>query len=90
MIEAYYYSLSCINLYYIRVRDMSIFTDAAVVGTIVGGSTLLGVTTEAVLHPTNGDDKDFSNTIESSAEVGLGLGLAYLGIKYRKIRCEKV
>jgi hypothetical protein len=65
---------------------MSIFTnvavDSVVTGGLVGGSVFTGVAYESVMHPEIGDTKDYSQTIGNSAEFGIGLALAYLGVKY--------
>ena len=65
---------------------MTIFSkvvgESIVGGTLVGGSIFTGVAYEAAMHPEIGDTKDYSGTIGNSAEFGVGLALAYLGVKY--------
>lgn len=66
---------------------MSIFTtvamESAIAGTLVGGATLIGVTADAAFRPEfGGDSKDYSQTISTSANIGMNLAMAYLGIKY--------
>lgn len=68
----------------------SIFTnvakDAAVTGTLTGGAVLLGVTGSAMIKPEfGGDTKDYSKAIDTSTNIGMGLAMAYLGIKYGRM-----
>ena len=68
----------------------SIFThvakDTAATGTLVGGSVLLGVTASAMFKPEfGGDTKDYSKAIDTSTDIGMGLAMAYLGIKYGRM-----
>jgi len=65
----------------------SIFTnvakDTAVSTSLIAGSALLGITASAMFKPEfGGDTKDYSKAIDTSTDIGMGLAMAYLGIKY--------
>lgn len=65
---------------------MSIYTKVASIAatdaTIVGTTVLGAVTVDAALNPEIGDTKDYSSVIELGTNIGIGLSLSYLGIKY--------
>ena len=65
-------------------RSIAITTgiEAGIVGAVTGTSVGIGMLGEAAFNPELGDDKHYSGVVDTYSTIGLGLGAAYLGLKY--------
>jgi hypothetical protein len=68
----------------VDVRSIAVATgiEAGILGLITGGAVGVGVLGEAAFHPEIGDNKDYSGVVDTYSSLGLGIGAAYLGLKY--------